>query len=391
MELVDHHCHQLVAGSLALDRFERLLGESAFAAPDGCSAADTGLGLAVRAWCAPELDLPVGAGMAEYVERRAELGVEEVHRRLMSGGASTFLVDTGYVPDEVCSLDQMAEWSGGRVAEVARLETLAERVATRSFWDGGTGRTGEGGAVPNRAVAARMVGRAARTYAERLEEEMEKCRGVSGWKSVAAYRCGLGLDWSRPGPARVREAAREWLSAEPDRQGRWRLENPVLIAHGVWAALDSGLPVQFHTGFGDNDVRLAAADPTLLDPLLRATADGRSPIMLLHCWPYHRQAGYLAMVWPHVYMDVGLAIPHVGHRAAAILAEALELAPWHKVLYSSDAFGLAELYYLGVRSWREALTEALRPLADAGFGNEELVRLGSLVGSGNARRVYGLD
>ncbi|HEX2824002.1 MAG TPA: hypothetical protein VHO07_28135, partial [Streptosporangiaceae bacterium] len=33
-------------------------------------------------------------------------------------------------------------------------------------------------------------------------------------------------------------------------------------------------------------------------------------------------------------------------RAPALLAEALELAPYGKFLYSSDAFGLPELYYL---------------------------------------------
>ena len=135
-------------------------------------------------------------------------------------------------------------------------------------------------------------------------------------------------------------------------------------ARGV-GALDTGRPVQLHTGFGDNDVRLASADPTLLDPLVRATADGPAPIMLLPCWPYHRQAGYLAQVWPHVYIDVGLAIPPVGHRASGVLAEALELAPWHKVLYSSDAFGLAELHHLGVRFWKAALVAALSPLAAA--------------------------
>jgi hypothetical protein len=146
--------------------------------------------------------------------------------------------------------------------------------------------------------------------------------------------------------------------------------------------------VQFHTGFGDTDALLQDTNPVLLSELMAATADGGTPLLLLHCWPYHRQAGHLADVWPHVHMDVGEALPHVGHRGGAVLAEALELAPWHKVLYSSDAFGLAELYHLGTVTYRRALASALAPLADLGFDRAELTRLASLVTSGNARRVY---
>ena len=74
--------------------------------------------------------------------------------------------------------------------------------------------------------------------------------------------------------------------------------------------------------------------------------------MLLHCYPYHRQAGAMANLFPHVYMDVGVALNHVGARSAAVLAEALELTPFHKMLYSSDAFGLPELHYLGAAGFR---------------------------------------
>jgi hypothetical protein len=191
----------------------------------------------------------------------------------------------------------------------------------------------------------------------------------------------------------VRAAAAEWLAAGPsDAQAGpvWRLEHPVLIRHGVWAAVDTGLPLQFHTGFGDTDARLRQSDPALLWDLLAATADRGTALMLLHCWPFHRGAGHLAAVWPHVHLDVGEALPHVGERAAAVLAETLELAPWHKVLYSSDAFGLAELFHLGVVTTRRALVAALAPLAGAGLDAAELARLGTLVTAGNATRAYGL-
>jgi hypothetical protein len=374
LPLLDHHCHAVVGRPLDRRGFELMLGESGRPAPPGCSAFDTALGLAVRAWSAPLLDLPPAVDADRYIERREELGADEVNARLLGAGADELLVDTGYRSDELADLARMGRWAGGPVHEIARLETLAESVAADL-----AGRGGNDGAGFAGGLAAAMADQAS----------------AVGWKTVAAYRGGLDLDWCRPGPAEVRAAAAEWLGAGPvaSAQGpMWRLEHPVLIRHGVWAALDTGRPLQFHTGFGDSDGPLRRSDPALLSDLIAATADLGTPLMLLHCWPRHREAGQLANLWPHVYLDVGMALPHTGSRAAEVLAEALELAPWHKVLYSSDAFGLAELHHLGAVAHRSGLAVALLGLADQGFDRAELTRLASLVTSGNARRVYpGLD
>jgi predicted TIM-barrel fold metal-dependent hydrolase len=115
-------------------------------------------------------------------------------------------------------------------------------------------------------------------------------------------------------------------------------------------------------------------------------------VLLLHCYPYHRQAAFLASVYPHVYVDVGLALNHVGTRAAAVLAETLELAPFGKLLYSSDAFGLAELYLLGALQFRRALGRLLDGwVADGDLAPADAARYAEMVGAGNARRVYALD
>lgn len=145
--------------------------------------------------------------------------------------------------------------------------------------------------------------------------------------------------------------------------------------------------MQLHTGFGDPDLDLARSDPALLTGFLGACAEIGSPVLLLHCYPYHRHAAYLANVFPHVYLDVGLAIPHVGRRAAAVLAETLELAPFHKLLYSSDAYGLAELYLVAAVLFREALPEVLDQLHITGADRD---RIAAMIGSENARRVYAL-
>jgi len=215
-------------------------------------------------------------------------------------------------------------------------------------------------------------------------------RDAVGLKSIAAYRYGLDFDAWRPSQVEVAAAADRFLRAL-ERDDTARLEDPVLLRHAIWAGLDLGLPLQFHVGFGDPDVRLHRADPSLLHDFLRASQDTGTAIMLLHCYPHHRQAGYLAHVFPHVYMDVGEALNHVGARSAAVLAEALELTPFHKMLYSSDAFGLAELHYLGAAGFRRDLARVTgRFVADGAWSAADADRVGALIGAQNARRVYRL-
>jgi uncharacterized protein len=155
--------------------------------------------------------------------------------------------------------------------------------------------------------------------------------------------------------------------------------------------VDLGLPVQFHVGYGDSDVDLHRCNPLLLTPLLRAIQPTGVPVMLLHNYPYHREAGYLAQVFPHVYVDAGLATHNLGPRAPALLAEVLELAPYGKFLYSSDAFGLAELYYLSAALFRRALSDFLRAgLEEDLYSERTVVRLTRMLCADNAKRAYRL-
>lgn len=165
----------------------------------------------------------------------------------------------------------------------------------------------------------------------------------------------------------------------------------MLLRFGIWCGVEEALPLQFHVGYGDADVDLARCNPLLMTAWLKATHESGTSVMLLHCYPYHREAGYLAQVYPHVYCDVGLAINYTGARSATIIAESLELTPFHKALFSTDTFGLPELYYIGSVLFRQGLTETLADWVDGGHASmTDAVRIAELIGSGNARRVYGL-
>jgi uncharacterized protein len=115
------------------------------------------------------------------------------------------------------------------------------------------------------------------------------------------------------------------------------------------------------------------------------------PVMLLHNYPFHRNAGYLAQVFGHVFVDVGLAVHNVGRRADAVVAELLELAPFGKVLFSTDAFGLAELYVVSTALFRRALGRFLDAgIADDDWTADDAERVAAAIGAGNAARAYRL-
>src|SRR5262249_54080037 len=115
------------------------------------------------------------------------------------------------------------------------------------------------------------------------------------------------------------EAAAEFPAVKARaRRGQWaRLEERPLLEYLLRVALEiaagQGLPVQFHTGFGDDDADLRSANPLHLRPLLQDEALRGAPIVLLHTFPYSREAGYLAGIYSHVYVDLSLTIPFTAH------------------------------------------------------------------------------
>ncbi|MGB3186662.1 MAG: amidohydrolase family protein [Ornithinimicrobium sp.] len=365
--LVDHHCHTVVARDLDRPRFEALMTEAAHPAAAGTSYFDSPLGLAIRRWCAPILDVEPGIDADGYLERRAALGADAANRRLMrAAGLDALLVDTGLAPKDSASLTDLAQMAGAPVHEVVRIERVAEEVlqaitSPTEFTD---------------AFEARLRERAARAV---------------GLKSVVAYRGGLALAPS-PDRRQVESAVEQIL--------RWsgsavRLEDPSLLRHGLdvagGIAAEQGLPVQFHTGFGDPNLQLDQANPALLTPLLREWGQRGVTVTMLHCYPYHREAGYLASVFPHVYLDVGLAISHLGASSDRVLAESLELAPFGKHLFSSDAFGLAELYVVAA----SLLNRGLRRVLDGWVGAGDCTasdadHIYAAISADNARRIYPL-
>ncbi|MFD1930301.1 MULTISPECIES: amidohydrolase family protein [Nonomuraea] len=364
--LVDHHCHGVRRDDLSRAQFELLISESRLPAPPGTTHFDTPLGAAIRRWCAPVLGLDPHVAPAVYLARREELGAAEVNRRLLrAAGVVAFLVDTGLEAPDLLSAAEMGRHGGAAADEIVRLEQIEQDIAETA-----------GVAVDYMdSLAEELVARAARAV---------------GLKSIIAYRCGLDFDPSRPSRGSVIAAANRRLSDPKE-----SLVDPILLRHLLWTAVDvareRGLPIQFHTGYGDADLDLSRADPAQMTGFIRALQPLGVPVVLLHCYPYHRQAAYLSGVFPHVYVDVGLALTHTAAGSAGVLGELLELVPFHKQLFSSDCYGAAETCHIGALYFRRGMAEVLAARIGSGeWTAADAARIAHMIGSGNARRVYRL-
>jgi uncharacterized protein len=366
--IIDHHCHTIRRPGPLLDgdAFRRCFVETTD--PDMVPHVRQSVfflralrDVAALFGCEPDEDA--------LLALRAAIPPEEYTRRLFdAGNFRKLLVDTGFRSPDSYDTAELSAVAGMPVETILRLETLMEEL------------------IGSCASFAQVE--------ERLRDEVRaaRSRGVVGLKSIAAYRGGLHVE-----PRRFEEAAAAFpaLKDIAKRYGRVRLSERSVLDYLLRAALEEAaaaeLPVQFHVAFGDDDADLRTANPLQMRALLTDPAFRRVPFVLLHCYPYVREAGYLAALYAHVYIDVSLTVPLTAHGCTAAFSEALELAPYSKLLFATDAHSLPELFYVGALHGRIGLAQALeRLVADDILSVAQAERAAQAILAGNAERLYRL-
>jgi hypothetical protein len=370
LPLIDHHCHGVSPADLDFRQFQAMFSESYRPAPAGTTEFQKPLGLAIRRWCAPLLDLEPSCSAEAYVERRFDLGAAEVNRRfLQASGLDQLLIDTGHRSASIATVDAMAHMAARPAREVVRIEAVAEEVA----------RSGV------------SVDRFATAFADLLAERAVQAVGL---KTIVAYRCTFKIDQTAPSRAEVDLAADLWLRA-CKASGKVRLNDPTIVRYGLWLGGElcrsRRFPMQVHVGFGDPDVYMHACDPSHFTDFIAAMEGWEVPITLLHNYPFQREAAWLSEVFQNVYYDVGVILNYAAPMATDILGEAMEMGKYSKLLYSSDAFGLSELYFLGARQFRRSLKAVLdRWLREDACSVQDADEIIRLVAQDNAHRIYPL-
>lgn len=207
--------------------------------------------------------------------------------------------------------------------------------------------------------------------------------GVCGFKSVVCYRSGLDVSLDSRNAFRPHQsltnskllASFHMFLHQAVRSRKYRIQQKEVNDFLVVAACDvleklvgvegETLPIQFHTGLGDNDIDLVKANPAYMQPLIAAFPN--VDFVILHSsYPYTREAGYLAANYANAWLDIGEVFPMVSRTGQEeILRQALELAPASKILWSTDGHFHPETFYLANRQFRVALHKTLTDLVAA--------------------------
>ena len=317
---------------------------------------------------------PESTDVGTLLERRNRLSQADLLNLIVKrAGIRGLVVDFGFPVEGVLAhkeLEQVLDGTDCQVRFILRLEKLAEDLipATQNFDD--------------------LVAQ----YTAALHDLRGK--GVTGLKTVIAYRSGLAIQRT---PAKAAADAFVQVKSEAAANGgNVRLASKPLLDFLLLLALELAnaqqVPVQVHTALGDTDLDMLQANPLLLRPVLEDPAFRDVPLVLLHCYPYIREAAYLSNMYGNVYFDLSMTVPLLSHTAARAIEDALSMAPASKLLYGSDAPGMPDYLWFGAVVWRRALGRLLEEWMERdGLPEDAAERMARRILYENARGLYGFS
>jgi len=362
--ILDHHAHPLSRAEATRDAagFRQWFSESTDTQIHERHVPNTIFFRTAVRWLAEELEC--APTLDEVLRARAARSYESWTRALFGqANIELLLCDYGYSGDQVLSHEEMQALLPCEVRPILRLETLAEEL------------------IRGHARFEDMV--------EAFVQQVGAARaaGYAALKSIVAYRSGLAV-----APVPKKEAKRAFESEKRAAEVEtFRLTSKPLCDYllllAVQEAEKQALPVQLHTGFGDQDADLLWANPLHLRSLIEGT---RAPLVLLHAgWPYFRETAHLAALYPHVWLDLSLAVPFATAGIPAMIRDVLGMAPISKVMLATDAFTMPEIYWLAARWGRWGLGKVLDELvADSLLTAVEAGQAARRIMHGNARALY---
>ncbi len=367
--ILDHHCHAFLHRTTPYNALE-FQGFFSEGGDEGIHAEHTPNSIFFR-WGLKEIAqfLQCEPNIEAVLAARSKLSLNDLGRHMLrDANIPILLIDYGLGGEDRMSIpDMRARFPDRRIEPILRLETMAQEL------------------ILKHETFDQMV----EAFVATVEEA--RATGHVGLKSIIAYRTGLAIHETSKSEASetfvlVKERAR--------RNGKVRLAdkplNDYLLLLALQVAEKQALPIQFHTGLGDNDLDMLYANPLHMRPLFENSRYKHVPFVLLHAsYPYVRELGYLASLYSNVWMDMGLAIPFATVDIPSVWRQALSLTPTSKILFSTDAYSIPEIYWLAARWGRWGLGRVLDEVIEIGaLTQAEALDVAHQILHENAEKLY---
>ncbi len=277
------------------------------------------------------------------------------------------IIDDGYRAEENLSLHELSEVSGRPVYECRRIEPVLEECLCADV-----------------------------SFNEMCENVSKRLlqpgtRQLVGLKTICGYRGGLSLT----SPTRSEASSDYDRYKKQHGKAKVRIERSPLYHYLLLQAFElagqNDLSVQVHSGIGDDDADLLQCNPALMQNIFRSRTYAKTNFVMLHCYPFVREAAFMAALYPNVYMDLSLAVSHASASTTSMLVEALGLAPATKILAGSDGHSCAEAHWYGMLCWKRGLSRSLFDMINhAAITHREAEQIAAQILHDNAMRLYNL-
>lgn len=220
---------------------------------------------------------------------------------------------------------------------------------------------------------------------KRFQQALQK-KHVVGLKTIIAYRSGLDI-----GEMNEQDAQQDYSLFVSNNRAVVKSLRDYCFHMAMEECTKANKFFHIHTGIGDGEVVLPKASPSFLLDLFRTEQYKDTKVHLVHGgYPWMEEAAFIVSILPNVYMDISLQVPFTGHGVKRVIQQVLEMAPFDKVMYGSDAFTVPEMYWMGVDLFKSELTEVLNEFVEKDFMTvEKAQEIGEMLLYKNYETVYG--
>jgi uncharacterized protein len=365
---IDNHCHPYLF-DLNPERYAPL--DTFVGTQDGTPASlEHRNAMIYQRWATRELAAFLGCEPTERAVAQARSSVgdegEYVKRLFASEGVQGLVIDTGY-PQPPVDMTLFRQRVPTTLYPVYRIEPPIKALLDARIED-----------FP--------------TFVNRFEEGIRRAIREEGYiavKSIIAYRTGLDLDLVHE-PDEMGARGLAMALNEPNRMMASKVLRDHLIFRVLRLCRELGVSFHVHTGVGDPDIVLARCNPALLNETLKQPQYRETRVVLIHCYPYVEEASWMASALPNVWMDLSEGVPFAVVATDRIYETALDLAPFNRIFFGSDAFSGPEQTWLAAKVSKQALARVLGTLHERGYITEpEGYEIAEAILIGNAKRMYG--